>query len=1630
MDLLQQIEALGGSVAINSSNAQYLEDQQYDANFGDEARFAGSNVLEGFIKSFPRFASALGKSGEVISRKVIDPAEAALYATATAPIEAIRTQQNPFDAWQQQFNSEMAELQEVYASNAKLGGFIQKNINQPIADVTDNIFDWAEGDRDKIRNAEFKEGAAQFVGDILAPILPLKGADKALGGFLDAPTLAGKIKKGAGFGAGMGAVVGVGNAENPQEFLTQVGAGTLIGGFAPVGVKALDTLAKKAPQVAAGVKSNASKMVEHGKQTVNRIQQKMQQMTQDKRMAQMKKMSQSRAKDIQAKRAAKMQQEAPQQMDTQGLPKQVIEEGIAKIEQQTGKQLTPEQRNNFIKTTKQQAVMQNQMLRRRELANQRIREMKAQSEVQAVELQKQGVETQIQRIKDFLIERPKKLLPTEKQLAIRRKLLRARKVKDNIDQRFKDQGIENVDQHFRPANEEMAQYIDLEQTSFKPEFEAINSRIRDLENQKSKLRMKVKRTPDGSLESQIADALQGRRIDQASYKGYADLEPQVARNFTTKKDGVALDELAKILEDTINPDITADASEQLSLAEEVINFTKKYKSPKDYYRQKGQAEYDLKVNEIGEDLARERASLDELKKALKLAKPESVTEPRGRQAVKRFIADKEKALAKAEKIQRTKFNKQARKDLGVDDVRPDSLKLEIERLQAEADGYQKQYDELMGKIETEAQDFSEKAINSEEFYKDQGMAYAGYKDGKLKVANFEGEVANVNPARRRVVKKNGKTFEVEVDADGKTRSISRESTPAEEALLKAEEGVHRQIDRIFGLSEDPPMVTEQNVALNKTKEVIDTFSPGGKWAGKFNSWVRAAFMPIQNVVDELAPNIGLKLADLEANIVNRPYVYLNELADMVGFQYKGKFDPNDFHKYMQRMLGDKKSYLNASQTPEALSSEQIDFLTKAQPFFLKYKDLLESSGLEMVKNVEGLYAPRNVHYDKWYARQTTAKQNAIKDAVKARSDDYYDSDMILDDFAKERVVDVVTDDLVDLYYDPADSVLIQLKKLAKQQSQIEFFGEQLKQGSGHRKLIQKMVDAEGLAADDAYDVKAALERLFDKTPYSDNPIINAVNKLRFSVMLGGSATAAKQPVLGSIRYTLRFGLDNFAKGLVEANDPALNAHFASIIGDVEKASLEAKIGIWDTLSTGLFRAANRKEASMGMQSTFKWLKAHSKKVVQGKRSKSFTDYMVNRYGEERANHLIQKFGTLADDSSKSLDLETLNTVFTAARDRGSLAMTKADKAGYAIDKNMPVTNEFYKLLTYGLKDTNTLVDLTAGQLKRGNTVEGMKNIITQVGALMTLSGLATDQILRIGSGARTYAANQDFAEGYFGEDERSLGGVVFSNQAAEEIQDMYMTLLPMISRYGMDKLLDPNTQAEAIFNMVFKGLGSTGKVLTNSAIAIKEGVEKDGLKGVLDVFNPDANKSLKHLPPKVLSEIGYNIVDPAIRGDESAAVHDSVKRAKWKEQNTEEAKLSRKMDQEVEMNKRGIDPKYAGTVKGKTMLARAKDSNYQDRLKAKRQFSSEEYVRGESLRHKINSLPLEERRRAFRNLDYQDKRAYFGDMKKQAMDAYIEERITETEFNEILEFVESNAFGGLWDRVKSEIDRGAAKIGY
>jgi hypothetical protein len=465
---------------------------------------------------------------------------------------------------------------------------------------------------------------------------------------------------------------------------------------------------------------------------------------------------------------------------------------------------------------------------------------------------------------------------------------------------------------------------------------------------------------------------------------------------------------------------------------------------------------------------------------------------------------------------------------------------------------------------------------------------------------------------------------------------------------------------------------------------------------------------------------------------------------------------------------------------------------------------------------------------------------------------------------------------------------------------------------------------------DREDAKQLIFRLFETPATTTDPLWKSIgytaNKLRYATMLGGVGTAATQ-LTALPRYGVLFGVKNMLQGFLSVGRKDLPIGISSIINDAYEGSTAGKLNaldkVFSTLSTGLFNAANKLEAKLGLSTAFTWLSNGAKKG-----NADVTSYLKERYGD-RADGLIAKLKDYSNKPNKSFDAEIFELAFTAARDRGGVALAKADKTFKSLDPTSPLTRELYTLQTWAIKNANTVADLTIGQFKKGNTGKAIGN---------TLALVAVSPLLQAAFQTGIESAGTLIGKAAAGDDVNLEMDALAQDRFKNNIARSYAGLVPMA---GSPVLLSQIVEGEwesAIANYFVKGLGSMARITMNTGKAMGSGFtqgmrESKGnvgagfLQAGLAAFDVDANKSFTKLPPRPITEAYYSIVDPMRRGANSRVVKDYAGNLERIYNEKPEVKLERQITQAERQLKAGVPESLVGTSKGQRLYEDATNKN-------------------------------------------------------------------------------------------------------
>ena len=796
------------------------------------------------------------------------------------------------------------------------------------------------------------------------------------------------------------------------------------------------------------------------------------------------------------------------------------------------------------------------------------------------------------------------------------------------------------------------------------------------------------------------------------------------------------------------------------------------------------------------------------------------------------------------------------------------------------------------------------------------MTGFAYKDGVLSAVSITPKPA----ATTRVIKKDGKTHTVELTSDGRVAQVDTVLNPKEKASLDAIEMMETAVDNVFSGKKlnEPEAIKPDEIAKSKFKGT----GIASKYLRGIEVGTRKVFRPIQNAVDVIDQALGNKVARYQADLVANPKVLLDELKAAL----KLNLSDDKFIEYVNKLFPDKKFGLNINYEFEQATAAQKNFITRYNTWRKKYKAELELAGAKETEFV-GAYLPRRTNLDWWLNRDGSEIKEFMANAKKQNP--HADNDMILEAFNKERKVEYVRDELLDGYKNIGEALLIDIGQIGRQKAVNKFYDNQLEYGKGTSKLLDEMVSKIEDPID-REDAKQLIFRLFETPATTTDPLWKSIghtaNKLRYATMLGGVGTAATQ-LTALPRYGVLFGAKNMLQGFLSVGRKDLPIGISSIINDAYEGSTAGKLNaldkVFSTLSTGLFNAANKLEAKLGLSTAFTWLSNGAKKG-----NADVTSYLRERYGD-RADGLIAKLKDYSNKPNKSFDAEIFELAFTAARDRGGVALAKADKTFKSLDPTSPLTRELYTLQTWAIKNANTVADLTIGQFKKGNTGKAIAN---------TLALVAVSPLLQAAFQTGIESAGTLIGKAAAGDDVNLEMDALAQDRFKNNIARSYAGLVPMA---GSPVLLNQIVEGEwesAIANYFVKGLGSMARITMNTGKAMGSGFtqgmrESKGnvgagfLQAGLAAFDVDANKSFTKLPPRPITEAYYSIVDPMMRGANSRVVKDYAGNLERIYNEKPEVKLERQITQAERQLKAGVPESLVGTSKGQRLYEDATNKN-------------------------------------------------------------------------------------------------------
>jgi hypothetical protein len=562
----------------------------------------------------------------------------------------------------------------------------------------------------------------------------------------------------------------------------------------------------------------------------------------------------------------------------------------------------------------------------------------------------------------------------------------------------------------------------------------------------------------------------------------------------------------------------------------------------------------------------------------------------------------------------------------------------------------------------------------------------------------------------------------------------------------------------------------------------------------------------------------------------------------------------DIASKKQLALLDKvfKNYKNewATGDLEKLPPEAVAIIKKAQPIFERVSQELESLGLPPLPKVEGLYWPNR--YDPNKLPKNLRKSGFEKAADEANSleslkigeGDGLGWDNVVEQLTKARsykIGDKVPADVLKALETPSKSLDRFVKQVTKQAAEGEFFGK-IEKGTPYSKLIKAKVDSGSLSADEKEMAQRALydyfssEKIKNPTEQAVGDVVGTIQRL---ILLGKlSVTSLRQaimtPVMAGSRYGLKGILDTFGGKRIK-----MGAVDAEIYGNALNDRKSFLSLVEKMLNPG-FEITQRVETYRGnLEPAAGFLTREAARALKtGKPRGMFKTFLERMYPEEAGRDFaIRRLAHYAKNNKK-LDLLSLEDTITFARMKGT-ALSRGDKVRFAQKGTMG--KGFYNILTWTIKNSNTVADSTIGELSRGNVDSGLKNILGNV-LLYGGVGAATEQFINAFHGRGSNDPMKDYINEY--------------KELAFEL------MMPLYNKASMDKIANPENWDDAFFDQVFKGARPAAKLAGDISKPLASG-------DIAGIFDPEVNPSLRLLPSGHIGELKY-LSSRAFQADKGA----------------------------------------------------------------------------------------------------------------------------------------------------------------
>jgi hypothetical protein len=590
-------------------------------------------------------------------------------------------------------------------------------------------------------------------------------------------------------------------------------------------------------------------------------------------------------------------------------------------------------------------------------------------------------------------------------------------------------------------------------------------------------------------------------------------------------------------------------------------------------------------------------------------------------------------------------------------------------------------------------------------------------------------------------------------------------------------------------------------------------------------------------------------------------------------------------------------------------------------------------------------------------KETGLKEELAKELD--RSDSVLDEDLVTNNFL-ERKFKYIPDKYRDMYMSSGDALMAKIGDFQKQKAEYDFFDGTLDRNAGMSNKLVDLVKAKAneagveLADEDLGEIVRGLHPVFDKIPSNDPFIkaLRAVQGLSMARLLSGFGSAVTQitstPRLMTAYFDKIGGIQDFFQVMAflpkQLRSSFLDAvKSTDIINDLmymDRADGMLKvIDKFSRIATlPIKKATELFESPLALGTAFKSFHREASLYKQGKAKAEFVEFADMNFGDD-AERLINKFGG-ADFGKINYDEDVAKVAFTMAARKANMVYGKMDlsvsgarqirSAGDFVAQNITRLNSYVNL------GFDTLKRNVVGEARQGRPEVAFKN------ALSILMADVVEMHLRmaaVGIGAASIAATAGLPQ------DEQIGTVRMARENAKEQTgfDSYigkrLPLVGPLARY-MPNIIDvpallsgdleggfltaeeEKSQVHKdvlmllVDTVLFKGLSSEARTIEDTFKAGREGIRRDGAAGLLNVFDPVANRSSKNIPLKWVGELGYNVAEPLARKQMSNATYQIQKKYLDEQEKGRPDKIIDKQERVINAAAEyGINPKEILTKK-------------------------------------------------------------------------------------------------------------------